>query len=228
MAKTRHSHRVSGLLIGAAVGDALGAPFEFKRAGQYSSTFPKPFLGGIGEMIGGGSFNWREGEFTDDTQMALSLALSILDKGDFDPDHVWSYWRVWAKGARDIGNTTRHSLNFANRLDVKHANPEMTAANGALMRSFPLALLDKPRVEIREIVLEQGQLTHPHPAASWGAWLGVSMMISALEGDDPLKTLTYELAAMPDDVAPPFRDKDRKSTRLNSSHTRPSRMPSSA
>ncbi len=206
MAKTRRSHRVSGLLIGAAVGDALGAPFEFKRAGQYSSAFPKPLLGGIGEMIGGGSFNWREGEFTDDTQMALSLALSILDKGDFDPDHVWSYWRSWAQGAQDIGNTTRHSLSFANRLDVKHANPEMTAANGALMRSFPLALLDKPRVEICEIVLAQGQLTHPHPAASWGAWLGVSMMISALEGDNPFETLADELEAMPDDVAPPFRD----------------------
>ena len=75
-------------MIGAAVGDALGAPFEFKGAGQYSSVFPEGVLGGIGEMIGGGSFNWREGEFTDDTQMALSLALSILDKGDFDLDHV--------------------------------------------------------------------------------------------------------------------------------------------
>ena len=206
MAKTRRSHRVSGLIIGAAVGDALGAPFEFKKAGQYSSTFPKPVFGGIGEMVGGGSFNWREGEFTDDTQMALSLALSILDKGDFDPDHVWSYWRSWANSARDIGNTTRHSLGFANRLDVKHAHPEMTAANGALMRSFPLALLDKPRVEICEIVLAQGQLTHPHPAASWGAWLGVSMMISALEGNDPFETLAAELNAMPEDVAQPFKE----------------------
>ena len=206
MTKLNRSHRVSGLMIGAAVGDALGAPFEFKRAGQYSSTFPKPVFGGIGEMVGGGSFNWLEGEFTDDTQMALSLALSILDKGDFDPDQVWSYWRSWAKVAQDIGNTTRHSLGFENRLDVKHANPEMTAANGALMRSFPLALLDKPRVEICEIVLAQGRLTHPHPAASWGAWLGVSMMISALEGENPLQTLADELKVLPDDIASPFRE----------------------
>ena len=148
MPKLSRSHRVAGLVIGAAVGDALGAPFEFQHAGQYSSAFPKAVLGGIGEMVGGGGFDWREGEFTDDTQMALSLALSILDKGEFDLDHVWSYWRIWAKSARDIGNTTRHSLSFANRLDVKHVHPEMTAANGALMRSFPLALLDKPRFEI--------------------------------------------------------------------------------
>ena len=74
MAKTSRSHRVSGLIIGAAVGDALGAPFEFKKAGQYSSTFPKPIYGGIGEMIGGGSFNWREGEFTDDTNGFIACA----------------------------------------------------------------------------------------------------------------------------------------------------------
>jgi len=193
-------------MIGAAVGDALGAPFEFKQAGTFSTEFPKPVVGGIGEMIGGGSFNWREGEFTDDTQMALSLALSILDKGDFDPDHVWSYWRSWAKTARDIGITTSRSLSFANQNDVKHQNPESTATNGALMRAFPLALLDKPRPEIREIVLAQGRLTHPHPAASWGAWLGVSMMISAINGDDPFDALKEELAAMPDDVAPKFRE----------------------
>lgn len=156
-------------------------------------------------MIGGGSFIWREGEFTDDTQM-FSLALSILDKGDFDLDHVWSYWRSWAKTAQDIGNTTRHSLSFSNRNDVKHTNPAMTAANGALMRAFPLALLDKPRFEICEIVLAQGQLTHPHPAASWGAWLGVSMMISTLEGYEPFETLSDELVAMPEDVASPFRE----------------------
>jgi len=206
MSSTRRNHRVSGLMIGAAVGDALGAPFEFKQAGKYSTVFPKPVVGGIGEMIGGGSFNWREGEFTDDTQMALSLALSILEKGEFDPDHVWSYWRSWAKTARDIGTTTSRSLSFAKRKDVEHHNSGSSAANGALMRAFPLALLDLPRPEICEIVLTQGRLTHPHPASSWGAWLGVSMMISAIDGDDPFKTLKEELAAMPDDVAATFRE----------------------
>ena len=206
MPKLSRSHRVAGLVIGAAVGDALGAPFEFQHAGQYSSAFPKAVLGGIGEMVGGGGFDWREGEFTDDTQMALSLALSILDKGEFDLDHVWSYWRSWAETAQDIGNTTRHSLSFTNRLDVRHPNPDMTAANGALMRAFPLALLDKPRFEICEIVLAQGRLTHPHPAASWGAWLGVSMMLSAIEGGDPFETLRDEIEALPDDVASEFRE----------------------
>ena len=66
--------RAMGALLGSAVGDALGAPFEFGPAGQYSAQFPQPVLGGAGEMIGGGSFGWAPAEFTDDTQMTLALA----------------------------------------------------------------------------------------------------------------------------------------------------------
>ena len=57
--------RAMGSLIGGAVGDALGAPFEFKPAGQYGKQFPNKILGGIGEMVGGGSFHWEPGEFID-------------------------------------------------------------------------------------------------------------------------------------------------------------------
>lgn len=67
MIKTQHA---IGALVGSAVGDALGAPFEFQRPGLYRSTYPAPVLGGIGEMRGGGGFKWKPGEFTDDTQMA--------------------------------------------------------------------------------------------------------------------------------------------------------------
>jgi ADP-ribosyl-[dinitrogen reductase] hydrolase len=205
VAKLKHSHRCNGLVIGAAVGDALGAPFEFKRGGTYAKRFPSPEHGGIGEMIGGGTFAWLPGEFTDDTQMALALALSLLESGGFDPDVTWNYWRNWAYTAKDIGNTTRHSLSYENWRDVYHSNPESTAANGALMRAFPLALLDKSREELQAIVLQQGEMTHPHPAARWGAWLGVAMMHSAIHGNNPFATLDEELELMPKDVAEKFK-----------------------
>jgi ADP-ribosyl-[dinitrogen reductase] hydrolase len=53
MIRTQHA---IGALVGSAVGDALGAPFEFKRPGLYRSTYPEPVLTGRGEMRGGGSF----------------------------------------------------------------------------------------------------------------------------------------------------------------------------
>jgi len=175
--------RITGLLVGAAVGDALGAPFEFKPAGSYASRFPQPVLGGIGELIGGGGFNWEPGEFTDDTQMAMVLAESLLSNGlRLNPDHLFAAWREWASEAKDIGNTTRHALSFERWQDVRHHNPERTAANGALMRAFPLALLEVDHITRREWTLQQAALTHAHPDAGFGAWLGVAMLRAALEG----------------------------------------------
>jgi len=56
--------RALGCVIGSAVGDALGAPYEFGPPGAYSARFPKPVIGGSGEMVPGGP--WEAGEATDD------------------------------------------------------------------------------------------------------------------------------------------------------------------
>lgn len=190
--------RISGLFVGAAVGDALGAPFEFRPAGTYKKRFPSPVLGGCGELIGGGGFNWAPGEFTDDTQMAMVLAESMLANGlRLEPDHVFSAWREWADVAVDVGSTTRHALSFERWQDVTHRNPAMTAANGALMRTFPLAVPNIDEGLRREWTLQQASLTHAHPDAGFGAWLGVAMMRAAIEDNDPFAALGVELDRLP-------------------------------
>ena len=107
MMKTQHA---IGALVGSAVGDALGAPFEFQRPGLYRATYPSPVLGGIGEMRGGGVFRWKPAEFTDDTQMALALAESLIARNGFDPADLWQRWRTWAETATDVGVQTRTAL----------------------------------------------------------------------------------------------------------------------
>jgi len=186
------------LLVGAAIGDALGAPFEFQPAGRYKQRFPESVLGGTGELIGGGGFNWAPGEFTDDTQMGIVLAESLLSNGlQLNPDHLFSSWRGWARDAADVGNTTRHALSFESWRDVKHRNPAMTAANGALMRTFPLALLEIDEETRRTWTLQQAALTHAHPDAGFGAWLGVAMMRAAIEERDAFVALESELNRLP-------------------------------
>ena len=188
--------RVTGIVLGAAVGDALGAPFEFAPRGTFSARLPDRRSDGVGDMIGGGAFDWEPGEFTDDTQMGLALATSLLDRGGYDPDDLWQRWQVWARTSIDVGNTTRFALHHDDWRDVAHPDPEMTAANGALMRAFPLALatLDVDVATSRAVTLHQSLLTHAHPAAAWGAWLGVAMMRAGAVGDDPLAALESELA----------------------------------
>jgi len=179
----RHE-RIVGCFVGAAVGEALGAPFEFLPGGVYRRRFPQPALEGPSEMIGGGAFGWAPGEFTDDTQMALVIAESILTHGRIDLDDVWDGWRVWARTSSDVGATTATALRAEDRRASRelHANWEWTAGNGALMRAFPLALatLHVPEPHARGVVLEQAASTHPHPAAGWGAWFAVAGMRAAI------------------------------------------------
>ena len=85
MASMHRSHRVAGALVGSAVGDALGAPFEFGPPGQFSARFPMPARGSRTEMCGGGPGHREPGEFTDDTQMALLVAASLLEQPPNQP-----------------------------------------------------------------------------------------------------------------------------------------------
>src|SRR4051794_5897020 len=113
MATRMHrSHRVAGALVGSAVGDALGAPSEFGPPGRFSARFPSPARGSKTEMCGGGSLGWEPGEFTDDTQMALLVATSLVDRGELDEADVFERFGRWAAaGPPDIGNQTRAVLS---------------------------------------------------------------------------------------------------------------------
>ena len=198
--------RVVGCVVGAAVGDALGAPFEFLPRGTFRRAIPRPVLEGSGEMVGGGAFGWAPGEFTDDTQMGLALAASLRARRGYDPDDLWARWRAWAADAPDVGHTTRHALSHPDWRDVTHDDPERTAANGALMRAFPMApaTLHVDDAAARTVVLHQAWTTHAHPAAAWAAWLGVAAMRAAMRASDPWAVLDAEVAALPADVRPRF------------------------
>ena len=82
--------RYLGSLQGLAVGDALGTTLEFAKPGTFTP---------ITDMVGGGPFSLRPGEWTDDTSMALCLAESLVEKNSFDPrDQMERYLRWWKEG----------------------------------------------------------------------------------------------------------------------------------
>jgi ADP-ribosyl-[dinitrogen reductase] hydrolase len=69
--------RCRGAFLGLAVGDAPGNTLEFKAPGTF-----KP----ITDILGGGPFSLKPGQWTDDTSMALCLAESLVEKGGFRPE----------------------------------------------------------------------------------------------------------------------------------------------
>lgn len=181
--------RARGVLIGQACGDALGAPLEFGPVVPYPAQIT---------MTGGGAFNWKPGEWTDDTSMALIIARAIAEHGAYGPaalDAIAEGFHEWARTAPDVGSQTRHVLGAARfgGLDAKHlmaaartyaAQHERSDGNGSLMRTAPLALafLDDPdglAVAAREV----SALTHAGEDAMDACVLWTSALrVAVVEG----------------------------------------------
>lgn len=168
----RAADRAAGVLLGAAVGDALGVPYEFKaRLGADQQP----------EMIGGGLGPYKPGEYSDDTQMQVCIAQVAATGADLrDPealDAIAANFLGWLRGgASDVGNQTRTILTAAgNAPDTAGAamreaaraytegNPR-AAGNGSLMRTAVVALahLGDP-VAMAEAATAVSALTHPDP-----------------------------------------------------------------
>lgn len=132
--------RYLGSLLGLAVGDALGAPVEFKARGSFDAVF---------EMQSGGPFNLKKGQWTDDTSLALCLGSSLVEKNGFDPyDQIERYQKWFREGYMsctgncfDIGNTTKAALlRYEENKEIYAGSILDPATNGSLMRLAPIAL----------------------------------------------------------------------------------------
>jgi ADP-ribosyl-[dinitrogen reductase] hydrolase len=152
--------RLRGCAVGAAVGDALGMPLEFK------ARQPAGCL--VREMRDG---PLPAGTFTDDTEMALALADSLLAHSPLDAVDLAGRFADWYRaGPRDVGVHTAAVLWRISQgqpweravAEVQAGHPE-SAGNGSVMRCWPIALarhsdLDKLLYESRL----QSRVTHPH------------------------------------------------------------------
>ncbi len=159
--------RAIGALVGLAVGDAVGTTLEFR------SRDSQPLLT---DMIGGGPFKLRAGEWTDDTSMALALADSLLASDRFDPADLMTRFVRWRdEGAYsctgrcfDIGMTVSAALQRWKRLGdpIAGSTEPDTAGNGSLMRLAPVAVRYwNRREQLREVAAVQSRTTHGAPEA---------------------------------------------------------------
>lgn len=157
--------RATGCLLGLAIGDALGTTVEFRRRGSFEP---------VRDIVGGGPFALKPGQWTDDTSMALCLADSLIECGAFDvTDQMQRYVRWWRDGYRsstgvcfDIGGTTRRALREFERNGNPFAGstePD-TAGNGSLMRLAPIPI--RYQNDAREAVIRAAQSSRTTHAAT--------------------------------------------------------------
>ena len=163
--------RAQGCWLGQLAGDALGSQVEFESPARIANTWPT----GVRKIKDGGTFNTIAGQPTDDSELAIALARTLVAEGRYDADATAAAYAGWLESRPfDIGTTTRQALQAA-RLAVQHgtaaAAPARAAANassqanGALMRVSPLAIAGAywPEAALCAAARADAALTHPHP-----------------------------------------------------------------
>ena len=182
--------RLRGCAVGAAVGDALGMPLEFRS--------PSPPDRLVSEMRPG---RLPAGSFTDDTEMALALAESLLAHLPLDNNDLAQRFVAWYKaGPPDVGVHTILVLNLieqgttweqASEKVFRHS-PD-SAGNGSLMRTWPMALayFNAPDL-LAEGSRLQSRITHAHPDCTAACAVTCLMIWHLSQGVQP--AAAFELA----------------------------------
>lgn len=152
-------------LVGCAIGDALGNPFEMNAASEPS------LVEWDGLFKAGGTF-WKgeAGQYTDDTLMSIALAKSLIQSNGFNPEDVAQEYLDWYKtgNTRGIGTTTaRAMVNLkmgaaSNESGIVTGYDGLPASgNGTAMRVAPLGLVYRnDLVKLMEYATQDASFTH--------------------------------------------------------------------
>lgn len=158
-----------GMLVGLAVGDALGAPLEFRPRRDEDNY--------VREYKTGGTHGVTIGEWTDDTAMAMAMADALIkNEGVFNASDIMDNFIAWKdKGEYiprgvcfDIGNTTVKALRFyeaQGRKDRPYvgSNSMDSSGNGGIMRLAPAIIVADSLCQAVEYAVCSTMLTHASP-----------------------------------------------------------------
>lgn len=189
------SNKVTDALLGVAVGDAVGVPFEFRSRDEMQQN---PAT----EMIGHGTYNQPKGTWSDDSSLTFCLAESLIngyDLQDISEKFIkWvdeAYWTAHDE-LFDIGITTSIAISRLKQIvdegnldelkRQKHYGDDRDNGNGSLMRIIPLLfyIKGKPIKEQFEIVWEVSALTHRHIRAAMSCMIYLKLSEKLLQGKE--------------------------------------------
>jgi poly(ADP-ribose) glycohydrolase ARH3 len=161
--------RFRGCLLGLAIGDALGAMFEAQSADFIRQRIPT-----VDHL-----FQYSTGElwYTDDTQMAIGVAETLVACGEIDTQHLCESFvanyvpsRGYGRGARAVIEAMEDGEDY--QAVATRYFPGGSYGNGAAMRVAPVGLFFYDNLNL---LLDQSRLsalpTHVHPLGIEGAQL---------------------------------------------------------
>jgi poly(ADP-ribose) glycohydrolase ARH3 len=192
--------RASGALLGTFVGDALGMPFE----GLGHDEIPISV-----EMV---EARLGRGTYTDDTQMMIALAESLIKRGRVEEEHLARAFLAAYDPERGYGGGTRQVFAlWAAGAPAADAASQLfggqgSRGNGAAMRIAPLAVCFREDPDrLRAEAARSARVTHAHPVGVDGAVVQAAAIGAALRDEDVLEAAraaadTEELRAGLEDV----------------------------
>lgn len=187
---TPREDRRAGTILGLAVGDALGATYEF--------CSPREVPEGPLEMVGGGWLSLEPGQTTDDTALARAV-LEGYEGSSLDLRRVREAMLSWEDTRpKDIGNQTRKALGYLRSHPEELSLPEDPDAqgNGAMMRAAPHGVMAGDAGEAAENAWREAALTHPSWEACASSALVAAIVTNLLEGTSPEEALEASFALL--------------------------------
>lgn len=189
--------RYRGALVGLAAGDAVGTTVEFSPRG----SFPP-----VTDMVGGGPFGLQPGQWTDDTSMALCLAVSLVECRGFDAGDQMRRYRDWSQhgylsstgSCFDMGRTVAEALARFGRTDEPFSGSTApnTAGNGSLMRLAPIPIFYAPDLaQAEHFAAESSRTTHGTAECLDACRLFARMLCRAFAGASKDEVLLADAAA---------------------------------
>lgn len=161
--------RFEGCLLGLAVGDALGGKFEAQSADAIRARFPT-----VNHLIG---YPEEEIWYTDDTQMAIGVAETLVARGEITEEHLCQAFvanymptRGYGRGARAVLDAMESGRDH--RQVAEEYYPGGSFGNGAAMRVAPVGLFFRDdRRQLWQQARASALPTHVHPLGIEGAQL---------------------------------------------------------
>ena len=191
--------KIKAVMIGHAVGDALGVPVEFCSREEIAED-------PVTDMRSFGSYPMPAGAWSDDTSMSL-CALDSLSKGVIDHDEIMDNFVRWASNDEftptgemfDIGRTCLTAIRNFLEVDGRPAlecglTDERSNGNGSLMRIHPFALYAFVKGgtlgKSLDIIREGSIMTHAHPRTIYACGIYAMVFWEILKGADKAKVLS--------------------------------------
>lgn len=188
--------KIKGALFGFAIGDALGGTTEFMSKEEIAKDY-----GVVKEIVGGGVWNLKKGETTDDTAMTVAVARGILKSPQNPIQAIGEEFLKWyASRPKDIGIIIQNVLGTYNgdwfetaqKVHFENLN-EKSAGNGSLMRCLPVALCYQTLLEVEEVTRKQSKMTHFDMLADDACTIYNRIAFELLKGKDLKEAIRQEI-----------------------------------